>query len=70
VVYVVDQQGQTEDVGQEDEFLQYVSRLYMTCAGRSKHTFRTSSEIWPHLIRKVMAAIHSSVLRRVSRAKS
>lgn len=31
---------------------------------------RTSFEMCPHAIRKVMAVIHSSVLSRVSRAKS
>lgn len=33
-------------------------------------TFRTSLQICPHWIRNVKAIIHSSVLRRVSRAKS
>lgn len=74
VVDVVDEERQAKDVGEEDEFLRCRGGWSVTAeaalGGRGDHTLRTSFEMCPHAMRKPMAAIHSSVLRRVSRAKS
>lgn len=77
VVDVVDEEREAEDVGEEDEFLRCRDGRLGTAemgsgggGGGGVHTLRTSFEMCPHAMRKPMPAIHSSVLRRVSRAKS
>jgi hypothetical protein len=71
VVDCVDEEGEAENVGEEDEFLggkyQHTSRKYLEW---SSLTCRTSLLICPTLTRKFNAAIHSVVLNLVSRAKS
>ncbi|KAK4674410.1 hypothetical protein QC763_0024040 [Podospora pseudopauciseta] len=61
VVDVVEEEGEAEGVGEEDEFL---------CRKQMRPTFRTSLQIFPQAIKNSSPAIHSSVLSRVSLAKS
>jgi hypothetical protein len=73
VVDCVDEEGEAEDIGEEDEFLggkyqQITSPKYVEES--DQHTCRTSLLICPTLTRKFNAAIHSVVLNLVSRAKS
>jgi len=73
VVDCVDEEGEAEDVGEEDEFLEDIPLVQYLSAdgeGGGERTCRTSLDIWPTFTRKFNAAIHSAVLNRVSRAKS
>ena len=80
----VDEEGEAEDVGEEDEFLG--SGMVVSWGGvgnsavmgtartkeleRIHHTCRTSLHILPTRVRNSIAAIHSFVLSLVSLAKS
>ena len=76
MVYRVDEEGEAEDIGEEDEFLggkyqhitHHISKGIRSTGGLL--TCRTSLLICPTLTRKFNAAIHSVVLNLVSRAKS
>ena len=71
VVDGVDEEREAEDVGEEDELLRI--RQLESCVSGSAglpRTCRTSVQIWPTDVRKRRPVIHSSWLRRVSRAKS
>lgn len=68
VVDGVDEQREADDVGEEDEFL--AGQCRDGCSEREGSTCRTSVQICPTWVRNWMPAIHSSKLRRVSRAKS
>jgi hypothetical protein len=83
MVDCVDEERETEDVGEKDEFLyanisiaQMKSKGHINIErlkwsqGKCKHTCLTSLLICPTFTRKFKAAIHSFVLNRVSRAKS
>lgn len=72
MVDCVDEEGETEDVGEEDEFLEgrTVSTFPREGTLGTLPTCLTSLEICPTFTRKFNAAIHSVVLSRVSRAKS
>jgi hypothetical protein len=73
VVNRVHEEGEADNVGEEDEFLRsFVSSPRISSGVRSglRRTCRTSVHVWPTWVRNCMPAIHSSKLRRVSRAKS
>lgn len=70
MVYAVDQERKTKDIGKEDELLYFVS-FYLAVyfhGDIANHTCRTSVHIWPTEVKNWIAVIHSLWLSLVSRA--
>lgn len=70
VVDAIDEEGEADDVGEENEFLSDDQFLLSNLGRVVEPTCRTSVHIWPTLVKNWMPVIHSSWLSRVSRAKS
>lgn len=70
VIHRVNEERDSQDIAKKNEFLPRVSSLHGRVASIRLLTWRTSVQICPTDVRKWIAFIHSSLLRRVALTKS